>query len=148
MSADPTAIATIAPVESFFDFFLGAGGSSEDGDGAGEGKNELLQGGKGSPQRLMFPENADTGNEANDLGIEPFRLLFETFSATKLAGLMLGSWPEKALPSKKSPVSWVKLLMANGSEPEKSLRERSKRVKRVNSDRLGGNTPENLLSCK
>lgn len=125
-----------------------AGGSSEDGDGAGEGKNELLQAGKGSPQRLMFPENADSGNEANDVGIEPFRLLFERFRATKLAGLILGSWPEKALFSKKSPVSSVKLLMENGSGPEKLLRERSKRVKRVNSDRLGGKPPENLLSCK
>lgn len=141
-------MATIAPVESFFfDFFWNAGGSS-DGDGVGEGKNELLQGGKGSPQRLMFPENADTGKVANDLGIEPFRLLFERFRATKLDELMLGSWPEKALFSKKSPVSWVKLLMANGSAPENWLPERSKRVKRVNSDRLGGNPPENLLSCK
>lgn len=142
-------MATIAPVDSFFfDFFWNAGGSSEDGDGAGEGKNELLQGGKGSPQRFMLPENADRGNVANDLGIEPFRLLFETFRATKLAGVVLGSWPEKALFSKNSPVSCVKLLMANGIEPEKLLPERSTRVKRVNSDRLGGNPPENLLSCK
>lgn len=93
----------MAAFESFLDFFFTGFGSIEVGDGAREGKNGL-QGGKGPPQRFMFPVNAVAGNFDRDAGIEPLRLLFETLNETRLSGLMLGRVPEKLLFSKKRPV--------------------------------------------
>ncbi|GLT73003.1 hypothetical protein SLA2020_448930 [Shorea laevis] len=60
--AEPTAIATIAAVESFLDFlWTGISLGFSDGDGAGDGKNGLHDA-SGFPQRCSFPANADAGN--------------------------------------------------------------------------------------
>ena len=73
--ADPTAMAIMAPVESFLDFLPEVvGGMGSEGDGTGEGKNGL-QDRSGPPQSPRFPANEDSGNLDNVSGIEPLRLL-------------------------------------------------------------------------
>lgn len=95
--ADPTAIATVAPVDSFLDFLrVGVGGLGSNGDGAGEGKNGL-QGRSGPPQSPRFPVNEDAGNLRNVSGIEPLRLLLETLKSFNPSELMLGREPENLL---------------------------------------------------
>lgn len=102
-TAQPTAMATIAAVDSFLDFlWTGGAGGFSDGDGAGDGKNGL-HGGKGPPQRSRFPLKEDAGNFDKVSGIDPLRLLFDTLKSTKPAE-MLGRVPEKPLFSKNSPV--------------------------------------------
>lgn len=143
--ADPTAIATMAAVESFLDFLrTGLGGT--DGDGAGDGKNGL-HGGNGPPQRSRFPANEEAGNFDSVFGIEPLSLLLDTLKPAK-STLMLGNLPENSLFSRKSPVRWVRLLTENGIEPLKLLEERSRRLRRVKRVKLAGKSPENLLSWR
>ncbi|KAE8009500.1 hypothetical protein FH972_005933 [Carpinus fangiana] len=58
---------------------------------------------------------------------------------------MLSSGLEKVLFSKNRLVKLVRLLIENGIGPEKLLVERSRRTKRVNWVKLGGNPPESAL---
>lgn len=126
----PTAIPTIAAVESFFDFLWTGFPAGLPGDGDGDPKNGE-QRVKGPPHRLRFPAKADSGNFDRLRGIEPFRLLFETLKSFSPSESMLGSVPEKLLFSKNKPVRRVKLLTEKGIGPENLLEEMSRRVKRV-----------------
>ncbi|PQQ20223.1 hypothetical protein Pyn_15869 [Prunus yedoensis var. nudiflora] len=70
--ADPTAIATMAAVDSFLDFLWTGITGGVAGDGAGAGKNGL-HGGSGLPQRFKFLVNAESGKLDRDAGIEPLK---------------------------------------------------------------------------
>lgn len=140
--ADPTAIATMAAVDSFLDFLWPGITGGVSGDGAGAGKNGL-HAVSGLPQRFKFPVNAESGNLDRDAGIEPLSLLLETLKLLRLPAEMLGRLPENPLFSRKSPVKWVKLVTVNGIGPVKLLVLRSSRVNRTNRVNPGGNSPEN-----
>lgn len=130
--AQPTAIATILPVESFFLDFLGGGfGEGGFGGGAGGGKKEELQAWRGPPQRARLPAKADASNFAREFGIEPLRRLLETLKSVRPPALMLGRLPENWLFWRKRRVRRVKLLTPKGICPEKLLEERSSRISRV-----------------
>jgi hypothetical protein len=74
--------------------------------------------------------NAFAGNLSKLLGIEPLKLLLETFKSNKPAA-MFGSGPEKLLFSKNRLVKLVRLLIENGIGPKNLLVERSRRTKRL-----------------
>jgi hypothetical protein len=103
-----------------------------------------LHNASGFPQRFLFSANAFARNLSKLLGIEPLKLLLETFKSNKPAA-MLGSGPEKVLFSKNRLVKLVRLLIESGIGPENLLVERSRQTKRVNWVKLGGNPPESAL---
>jgi hypothetical protein len=98
----------------------------------------------GFPQIFLFSANAFARNLSKLLGIEPLKLLLETFKSNKPAA-MLGSGPEKVLFSKNRLVKLVRLLIESGIGPENLLVERSRQTKRVNWVKLGGNPPKSAL---
>ncbi|RDX82799.1 hypothetical protein CR513_36362, partial [Mucuna pruriens] len=100
--ADPTAIPTMAAVESFLDFSAtGAAGPTE-GEGAGAGKKGV-HGGNGFPQRSLLPENDVAGKWERVLGMEPLRRLLETSKLTRdFSGEVVGGEFEASQASDSS----------------------------------------------
>lgn len=73
------------------------------GDGDGDMKNGVLQGGSGPPHSWMLPANEDLGNFESVRGIEPLRLFSDTSKSVRGA-VMLGICPEKLFDCKNNPV--------------------------------------------
>lgn len=148
-NAAPTiAIATIAPFDNLFlcDFLTGV--SSDEGPGDGEGgKNVLLQGGRGEPQRSRFPAKAETGNPLRDLGIDPFSLLSDTLNCWREM-LMLGSVPFNWFPCKRRTLNNVRLFIENGIGPVRALSDRSSRESLPRFPIAGEISPVSSFSCK